>query len=516
MYKLLLCWRYLWTRYLALASVISVMLGVGTLVVVNSVMAGFSTKLLVKFRGLQSDIFIKHHSLNGFPNLEETMAAVRQKLGPRLQAITPTIDGFALAEYQYDRSPIKNKKPVMIIGIEPATRAATNDFANWLLAPENRKDPANCFELRGKALEDYQQYHSLPQRINLPLTMMPPAVPPDLLRPPAPPRKNDAEVRQAQAEQLPTAPPPSDVPDLPQAKVPGVIVGWGLATVRDPRAHATKEQDKKENPDLIVLHPGDVLRLTLATRDDIVSLDGSSRGPSVHTADFVVTDLFRSDMQDLDRMTVFVDIRTLQQMQVMYNMATSLHLKLANYDRDVDSCLKDLKEIFPMSYFEVRTWVESGAPIFSAIAVERSILNVLLFLIIAVAGFGILAIFFMIVVEKTRDIGILKSLGASNVGVMGIFISYGLLLGIVGSGLGTLGGVAFTLHINEIERFISRMTGQDVFPRDIYFFDTIPVDLNPSMLFWVNFGAITIATAASVFPALRAALLHPVRALRFE
>src|SRR4029078_926316 len=112
MYKLLLCWRYLWTRYLALASVISVMLGVGTLVVVNSVMAGFSTKLLVKFRGLQSDIFVRHHSYYGFGYLDQTMMKVRQRLGPRLQEISPVIDGFAMAEYQFDRTAFKIKKPV--------------------------------------------------------------------------------------------------------------------------------------------------------------------------------------------------------------------------------------------------------------------------------------------------------------------------------------------------------------------------------------------------------------------
>ena len=70
--------------------------------------------------------------------------------------------------------------------------------------------------------------------------------------------------------------------------------------------------------------------------------------------------------------------------------------------------------------------------------------------------------------------------------------------------------------MSEFEQFITRVTGSEVFPRDIYFFDKIPVDLNPWMLLWVNVGAIGIATAASVFPALRAALLHPVRALRFE
>ncbi len=84
-------------------------------------------------------------------------------------------------------------------------------------------------------------------------------------------------------------------------------------------------------------------------------------------------------------------------------------------------------------------------------AVEQSILNILLFFIIAVAGFGILAIFSMIVVEKTRDIGILKALGASTAGVRGIFLGYGLLLGAVGSGVGMVGGLLFVRYINEIE-----------------------------------------------------------------
>ena len=81
---------------------------------------------------------------------------------------------------------------------------------------------------------------------------------------------------------------------------------------------------------------------------------------------------------------------------------------------------------------------------------KRAILNLLLFLIIAVAGFGILAIFYMIVVEKTRDIGILKSLGASGRGVMGIFLGYGLSLGLVGSGVGMVVGLLFVRYINEI------------------------------------------------------------------
>ena len=101
---------------------------------------------------------------------------------------------------------------------------------------------------------------------------------------------------------------------------------------------------------------------------------------------------------------------------------------------------------------------------------ETTILNLLLFMIIAVAGFGILAIFYMIVVEKTRDIGILKSLGASGRGVMGIFLGYGLSLGLVGSGVGMVIGLLIVHYINQIAAGLAWLTGRPVFdPVDLLF-----------------------------------------------
>src|SRR5436305_14680406 len=99
----------------------------------------------------------------------------------------------------------------------------------------------------------------------------------------------------------------------------------------------------------------------------------------------------------------------------------------------------------------VSTWEQKQGPLLAAISIERGILNVLLFMIVGVAGFGILAIFSMIVVEKTRDIGVLKALGASNGGVLKIFLGYGLLLGLVGALLGTALGVTITVYVNPIE-----------------------------------------------------------------
>jgi lipoprotein-releasing system permease protein len=140
----------------------------------------------------------------------------------------------------------------------------------------------------------------------------------------------------------------------------------------------------------------------------------------------------------------------------------------------------------------------------------------LLFFIIAVAGFGILAIFSMIVVEKTRDIGVLKALGASTAGVRGIFLGYGLLLGIVGSGIGMAGGLLFVHYINDIEKWLSKLTGHKVFDDTIYYFDKIPTLVDPWTVAWIVGGALLISAVACIWPAQRAARLHPVRALRYE
>src|SRR5439155_27180433 len=100
MYKLLLCWRYLKTRYLALVCIVSVMLGVATLIVVNSVMAGFSTKLKERLHGLLSDLVIEAADIDGFPDPDGEMRRIRESpVGPYVAAMTPTLEVFALLQF---------------------------------------------------------------------------------------------------------------------------------------------------------------------------------------------------------------------------------------------------------------------------------------------------------------------------------------------------------------------------------------------------------------------------------
>ena len=194
---------------------------------------------------------------------------------------------------------------------------------------------------------------------------------------------------------------------------------------------------------------------------------------------------------------------------------TAIQIKLKDY-ANAKLVVERLREELTGMGVSVETWEQQQGPLLQAVAVEAAILNVLLFLIIAVAGFGILAIFYMIVVEKTRDIGILKALGASSRGIMSIFLLYGLTLGLVGSGAGVALGLMVVHYIDKIESAISWMLGHKVFDETIYYFHEVPTKVNPGTVVWVAFGAVVIAVLASILPARRAASLHPVQALRYE
>jgi len=285
-----------------------------------------------------------------------------------------------------------------------------------------------------------------------------------------------------------------------------VYVGHGLISfMKDDRTTGKNEVH-------MMVQPGDDLKISTVS---------AGRPPEPRNFNATVIDVLKTGMSEYDSNLVLCNLDYLQEARGMVDPTsgmrsiTSIQLKLKDYD-DAPEVVRRLQAAFPPGVFSVRTWEQKQGPLLAAVEVEAAILNVLLFLIIAVAGFGILAIFYMIVVEKTRDIGILKALGASSAGVMKIFLSYGLALGIVGSGVGVLLGLVFVRYINVIEGWITWVTGRKVFDEKIYYFPEIPTDVHSSMVLWVALGAMAIAVLASVLPARRASRLHPVESLRYE
>jgi lipoprotein-releasing system permease protein len=300
---------------------------------------------------------------------------------------------------------------------------------------------------------------------------------------------------------------PEQVFDPAKDQFSGVILGIAIGSVR-------QRDSKGKVVDYYMCRPGDDVRITFPS---------AGQPPKAMSDMFTVVDFYESKMSEYDSSFAFIPLRRLQEMRGMIDPATgaeavtTIQLRLKP-GADLNAIRDRLRERYPAEQypFRIQTWKEMQGPLLAAVQMETTLLNLLLFLIIAVAGFGILATFFMIVVEKTKDIGILKALGAPSHGVMSIFLSYGFSLGLVGASVGMVGGLLFVIYINDIAKVIEMITGQEVFDPTIYYFSQIPTIIHPSTIIGVMIGAVLIAVLASVLPAIRAARLHPVQALRYE
>jgi lipoprotein-releasing system permease protein len=166
--------------------------------------------------------------------------------------------------------------------------------------------------------------------------------------------------------------------------------------------------------------------------------------------------------------------------------------------------------------FRILTWLEENPAIFNALAVEKNMMFYLLFFIMIVAGFGIVNCQITFVVQKTREIGILKSLGASNRQVLWIFLSQSLVVGFLGVGLG-LGIALLALgYRNEFLAFMNRMTGFELLPASIYQIYELPASIQVSDISIICGTAFVTCVLAGLFPAWKASRLQPVEALRYE
>jgi lipoprotein-releasing system permease protein len=465
MYKYLLCWRYLRTRYIALASIVSVLLGVATMIVVNSVMAGFAEKMRTRLHGILADVVVESYDLDGFLDSDEVMARIRSVAGDQVEAMAPTMETFGLMKFRYGGQSITRQ--VQIIGIRPEQRARTGDFAEFLIDKSDRRIPASF---------------AIPEAVRM--------------NTPAGSLLKDSPEGDPFNKYL-----HEELASQPQH---GAIIGYALATIHRTGTHS----------DEFICEPG--------TKVGLVFPKAGTK-PEPGYDDFTVIGYFKSGMSEYDSSHVYVPLERLQEMRLLRDhqgrgAVNQIQVKVkpgVDIDRLAATLQTELERLRPM-YFRVATWEQKQGPLLAAVAIEQSILNMLLFFIIAVAGFGILAIFSMIVVEKTRDIGVMKALGASTSGVRGIFLGYGLLLGVVGSGIGMALGLLFVRYINDIEKWLSKLTGHKVFDDAIYYFNEIPTRVEPWTVAWIVGGALLISAVACIWPAQRAARLHPVRALRYE
>src|SRR3989338_972972 len=243
-------------------------------------------------------------------------------------------------------------------------------------------------------------------------------------------------------------------------------------------------------------------RLGLKPGDTISLISAATTMPKF----FTVAGVFNSGMFDYDMNLVFTNMDGAQDFYGIDNLAGGIGVKIDNVYR-ADSVKNEIQEEIGFDYW-VRSWTDLNKNLFSALKLEKVTMFVILALIVLVACFNIAGTLIMVVMEKTKDIGILKSIGAANSGIRNIFMLNGFLVGVLGTVLGAAGGF-FLCHLLKTYQFIK-------LPRDIYYIDRLPVNLRIVDSLAVVIVAITISLVSTLYPAWKAARMEPVDALRYE
>ena len=265
MYKYLLCWRYLKTRYIALASVISVMLGVATMIVVNSVMAGFAEKMRDRLHGVLADVVVESVSLDGFYNSDEVMARVNEVAGDQVVAMAPTMETPGILHFRFPGGQVITQ-PVQIIGVRPEDRAKTGDFGEFLVDDQNRRIRPS-FEVTDEIKLNSPAGHVLKELGDDPI---------------------DKEMEQAIKQQI-----AEQTPDE------GTILGYALATYHR----------GKGLPDAYMAPPGTKVGLLFPSAGQFKSEGGFDT--------FTVVGYFKSGMSEYDSTHVYVPLERLQDQRLL-------------------------------------------------------------------------------------------------------------------------------------------------------------------------------------------------------
>jgi len=229
---------------------------------------------------------------------------------------------------------------------------------------------------------------------------------------------------------------------------------------------------------------------------------------------FRVTGIFYSGMYEFDNTMAYVSLASAQNFFSMGDRVTGIEIKT----NDIYKVKEIGREIrrkmgFP---FWTQDWMEMNRNLFSALRLEKIAMFIILVLIVLVAAFNIISTLIMVVMEKNKDIAILKSMGASSRSILKIFTIEGGVIGVVGTFLGTILGLGAAFNLEKITDFVERLFGFKILSSDVYYIDKLPSQVNPLDVILIVLTAVLISLLATLYPAWRASKLDPAEALRYE
>ena len=228
---------------------------------------------------------------------------------------------------------------------------------------------------------------------------------------------------------------------------------------------------------------------------------------------FIVTSIFNSGLAEFDNNIALINLFTLEDFFGFEKEQRNLEIYLKN-PNNIEKQKFEFQKIYDQEF--VYSWADMNSSIFSALKVERNVMFIILSLIIIVAAFNIISGLTILVKNKTKDIAILKSIGVLNKSIVKIFFLIGVIIGTSATIFGIFLGVTFSLYVENLRQFLSSTFNVSLFPEEIYFLSKMPSEINLNSILIISICSIFITIVVSIFPALKAAKLDPIKALKYE
>lgn len=455
--------RYLVTRFIPWAAVLAVAFGVLALITVLSVMEGFKVEMRQRIRGSLAHLTIHSQTSRGL--FDEDVLAERVAKLPQVKAVAPFVEHSGIYRLQLSGG----LSSCVIRGIEPLAEAGVSDFATYLLRDSEIQ-----------LLLEYPQLGHLPDE-----------------RQPLEPHEIEEIFSRERRTRIAKA-----------TGVEGVELGRGVP-----------------QPIVVGIEALRRRRLSIGHVVQIQTFSPLTLEPKV--ANFIVVGAFKIGEFNQDMSWMFMPIRACQEFLDFYDTNpdindyrfSGLSVKLDDYGRSEQVKTTIRQEVFPhlrTRIIDVETWEDQRKNLLQAVDIEKTIVGAMMMLLVCFAGFVIFLILTLLVIEKTRDLGVLRSLGATAGGIVGIFMLLGFFLVSLGIVLGGFTGWVFLNNINEVHDWIYEVTGWQLFPPDIYYLTEIPVAFRVLDLLLILGSANAFGLLGSLIPALIAARKDPIKALRHE